>query len=92
MENMITIIDPGMKEVIRKYSTCYISLMRRSRGVTGGLDPPPPPPPEKSQKYWVAKQYWSVTPDNLQSYQASIQSWPIIGPPAERLNGVSLVV
>ena len=27
-------------------------------------DPPPPPPPEKSQKYRVSLQYWSVSLEN----------------------------
>ena len=53
---------------------------------TGGRNPL-----EKSQKYRVSKQYWSGSPDKLQSHQASIQSWAIIGPPVKRhLNGVSL--
>ena len=49
--------------------------------------------PEKSQKYRVSLQYWSGYPEKSQSYmyQASIQCWAIIGPPAKRhLNGVSL--
>ena len=50
-----------------------------TRAGTGGPDPP-----EKSQKYGVSYQYWSRS----QSYQASIQCWAIIGPPAKRnLNG-----
>ena len=52
--------------------------MGGSRGGTGGPDPPP----EKSQKIRISKQYWSRSPENSQSYQASIQCWAIIGPPA----------
>ena len=46
-------------------------------GGTGGPDPP-----EKSQKIRVSKQYRSRSPEKSQSYQASIQCWAIIGPPA----------
>ena len=53
--------------------------------------PPPPPPPRKITKIRVSKQYWSRSPEKSQSYQASIQCWAIIGPPAKRhLNAVSL--
>ena len=37
----------------------------------------------------VSKQYWSGSSEKSQNYQASIQCWAIIGPPAKRhLNGV----
>ena len=50
------------------------------------------PPPEKSQKYRVSWQYWSVSSEKSQSYQASIQCWANISTPAKQhLNGVSLV-
>ena len=50
------------------------------------------PPPEKSQKYRVSLQNCSGSPVKSQSYQASIQWWATIGPPAKRhLKGVSLV-
>ena len=39
-------------------------------------------PPETSQKIRVSKQYWSRSLEKSQSYQASIQCWAIIGPPA----------
>ena len=42
----------------------------------------PPPPPLKNHKNRVSKQYWSRYPEKSQSYQASIQCWAIIGPPA----------
>ena len=42
------------------------------------------PDPLTNHKYLVNKQYWSGSPDRLQRYQASIQSWAIIGPPAKR--------
>ena len=32
-----------------------------------------PTPPEKSHNYRVSQQYWSGSPDNLQSYQDSIR-------------------
>ena len=61
---------------------CHGRIQRGDRG---------PPPLEKSQKNRVSKQYWSRSPEKSQSYQASIQCWAIIGPPAKRyLNGVSL--
>ena len=47
---------------------------------TGGPDPHL----KKLQKYSVSKQYWSESPEKSQSYQASIQYWVIIGPPAKR--------
>ena len=63
--------------------------MRGSRGGGGAGDPDPPH--EKSQIYRVSKQHWSGFPEKLQTYQASNQSWAIIGPPAKRhFNGVSL--
>ena len=47
--------------------------------------------PRKFTKYRVSEQYWSGSPEKSQNYQASIQCWGIIGPPANRhLNGVSL--
>ena len=53
--------------------------MGGSRGGTGGPDPPPP---WKITKNRVSKQYWSRSLEKPQSYQASIQCWAIIGPPA----------
>ena len=55
--------------------------MRGPRGAgTGG---PAPPPPKNKRIPWNSQ--------NIQSYQASIQRWAIIGTPAKRhLNGVSL--
>ena len=48
-------------------------------------------PPLKSQKYTVSKQYWSGSTEKLQSYQASIQCWAVIGPLVKcHLNGISL--
>ena len=44
--------------------------MPGSRGGTEDLGPPPPPHPEKSQSYRASYQYWSGSPENLQSYQA----------------------
>ena len=41
-------------------------------------------PSEKSQSNLVSWQYWSGSPENSQSYQASIKCWTIIGPPAKR--------
>ena len=34
-------------------------------------------PPEKSQKYRVSKQYWSGSPDKLQSYQATMSAFKV---------------
>ena len=63
------------------YALCI--TIRGSRAGNRGSDPPPPP--WKSQN-----QYWSGSPDKLQSYQPRIQSWAIFGPPAKRhLNGIS---
>ena len=46
---------------------------------------------KNQKKYRVSKQYWSLSPEKSQSYQASIQCWANIGPPAKHhLNGVSL--
>ena len=65
---------------------CHGRIQRWDRG-----SGPPPPPLRKSQKIRVSKQYWSRSPEKSQSYQASIQCWAIISPPAKRhLNGVSL--
>ena len=67
----------------------HVRIQRGGGGGGGGTGGPYPP--EKSQKYRVSKQYWSGSPDKLQSYQATNQSWTIIGPPAKRhLNGVLL--
>ena len=57
--------------------------MGGSRGGGGG-GPRVRTPPENSQKFRVSKQYWSESPKKSQSYQASIQCWAIIGPPAKR--------
>ena len=41
----------------------------------------------------VSLQHWSGSPEKSQSYQANIQCWAIIGPPAKRhLNGFLLAV
>ena len=65
----------------------YKKHERIQRGGAGGPDPAP----EKSQKYWVSEQYWSGSPEKIQSCQASIQCRAIIGTPAKRnLNDVSL--
>ena len=57
----------------------------------GGQGVPPPPLKNHKFKGFLSK----IGPDSLQkskSYQASIQCWAIIDPPAKRrLNGVSLV-
>ena len=41
-------------------------------------------PHEESQSYRISKQYWSGFPEKSHRYQASIQCWAIIGPPAKR--------
>ena len=39
-------------------------------------------PLKNHKKNRISKQYWSRSPEKSQSYQASIQCWAIIGPPA----------
>ena len=59
--------------------------MRGSRSVCGGGEGGGgwgPDPTEKSQN--LGLQYWPRCPEKSQSYQASIQCWAIIGPPAKR--------
>ena len=53
--------------------------------------PDPPPPLKYHKKYRVSLQYWSGSPENSQSFQASIQCWCTICPPVKHhFNGVSL--
>ena len=72
----------------RHNSLKWTASMCGSRGGDRGSGHPPP---EKSQKIGLSS---NTGPDPLKnhSYQASIQCWATIGPPAKRhLNGVLLV-
>ena len=88
LRHHVTYVPAGFGKVLLALILgCHGRIQRIDRGP----DPPPPPPPEKTQKLRGPKQYWSRSPEKSQSYQASIQCWVIIGPPAKRhLNGVSL--
>ena len=75
LRHYVTYVPAGFGKVLLALILgCHARIQRGDRG-SG------PPPPEKSQK-WVSKQYWSRFPKKSQSYQASIQCWAIIGPPA----------
>ena len=61
-------------------ATCKRFHVRIQRGGDRGSGPP-----EKSQNIGLLSiTGWSGSPDKLQSYQVSIQSWAIIGPPGKR--------
>ena len=77
LRHYVTYVPAGFGKVLLALILgCHGRIERGDRG-SG-----PPPPPEKSQKIRVSKQYWSGSPAKSQSYQASIQCWAIIGPPA----------
>ena len=66
----------------RLRAACHWRIQRGWQGVRTCL---------KNHKNRVSLKYWSGSPEKSQSYQVSIYSWAIIGPPAKRhLNGVSL--
>ena len=76
----LDIMSPMFPQVLEStFSTDPWLSWADPEGGTGGPDPPSA---EKSQKIRVSKQYWSRSPEKSQSYQASIQCWVIIGPPA----------
>ena len=72
--------------IVRR-QTCLLSKADTEGGGGGRVSGPHP---EKSQNIRVSRKYWSGTPEKSQSYQASIQCWAIIDPPAKHhLNGIS---
>ena len=72
-----------------KYQQYILARIQRGGGFGHGVLTPLPLKNQK--KIRVSQQYWPGSPENSQSYQASIQCWAIIGQPAKRLlNGVLL--
>ena len=73
LRHYVTYVPTGFGKVLLAVILgCHGLIQRGDRG-SG--------PPEKSQIRF-SKQYWSRSPEKSQSYQASIQCWAIIGPPA----------
>ena len=80
LDEHVTYVPSGFGKVLLVMILgCHGRIQRGDRG-----SGPPPPPHEKSQKFRVSKQHWSISPEKSQNYQASIQCWAIIGPPAKR--------
>ena len=81
LRHYVAFVPAGFSKVLLELILgCHGPIQRGGQGP--GPPPPPPPPPEKSPKNRVSKQYWSRSPEKSQSYQASIQCWANIGPPA----------
>ena len=84
LRHYVTYVPAGFGKVLLALILgCHGRIQREGQGVRT-----PPPPPEKSQNIRVSKQYWSRSPEKSQSYmyQASIQCWAIIGPPASDID------
>ena len=75
LRHYVTYVPAGFgKGLLALILGCHGRIQRGDRG-SG-------PPPLKNHKNRVSKQYWFRSPEKSQSYQASIQCWAIIGPPA----------
>ena len=76
LRHYVTYVPAGFGKVLLVLIIgCHGRIQRGDRG-SG------PPPPLKNHKNRVSKQYWSGSPEKSLSYQASIQCWANIGPPA----------
>ena len=76
LRHYVTFVPAGYgKALLELILGCHGRIQRGAKGVRT-------PPPLKNHKNRVSKQYWSRSLVKSQSYQASIQCWAIIGPPA----------
>ena len=73
LRHYVTYVPAGFgKVLLALFFGCHRRIQRGERGSD---------PPENHKKLgFLAKQYWSRSPEKSQSYQASNQYWAVIGP------------